>query len=187
MLFRSVGGGTAAEFAADELADELHLTPLSAAERIAYSCTVAKRLPATFAALAAGQIDPVHVWIIEDETRFLTEEDAAKADAILAEAAPGQTFGELRHAAHKLVLQLDPDAARKRKEAARGEAHVRRFREESGNAGMIARELPSDEVLASSLACRAAGPGPAAGTRQPRPARPRPRPGCRRPGLAPAG
>src|SRR5271169_4613569 len=157
-------GGSQAEFAADELADELHLTPLSAAEQIDFACTVATRLPRTFAALAAGQIHPVHVRIIEDEIRFLAEEDAAKADAVLAEQASGMTFGELRHAAHKLVLKLDPDAARKRKEAARQEAHVRRFREESGNAGMVARELPSDEILASwqhveqrALDLRAAG------------------------------
>jgi hypothetical protein len=152
------------QFAADELAAELHLTPLSAAEQMHYASTVARRLPVTFAALAAGQIHPVHVRIIEDETRVLTDADAATADAILAEAAPGLTFGELRHAAHKLVLQLDPEAAKKRKEAARGEAHVRRFREHSGNAGMVARELPSDEVLASwqhveqrALDLRAAG------------------------------
>ena len=68
---------------------------------------------------------------------------------MLAESAPGMTFGEARHAARKLVLTLDPEAANKRKEAAKREAHVRRFREESGNAGMVARELPSDEVLAS--------------------------------------
>ena len=142
-------GGSQAEFAADELADELHLTPLSAAGQIDFACTVAARLPATFAALGAGRIHSVHVRIIEDETRFLAEEDAAKADALLAEQAPGMTFGELRHAAHKLILKLDPDAARKRKEAARREAHVRPFREHSGNAGMVARELPSDEVLAS--------------------------------------
>ena len=157
-------GGSQAEFAADELADELHLTPLSAAEQIDFACTVATRLPRTFAALAAGQIHPVHVRIIEDEIRFLAKEDAAKADAVLAEQAPGMTFGELRHAAHKLVLKLDPDAARKRKEAGRQEAHVRRFRENSGNAGMVARELPSDEILASwqhveqrALDLRAAG------------------------------
>ena len=40
------------------------------------------------------------------------------------------------------------DAAWLRKQARRREAHVRPFREESGNAGMTARELPSDEVLA---------------------------------------
>jgi Domain of unknown function (DUF222) len=146
---RHSGSGPADEFAPDELAFELHLTPQSAAGQMDYAGTVAKRLPATFAALGAGRIHPVHVRIIEDETRFLSDEDAARADEILSRQAPGMTFGELRHAAHKLILKLDPEAASKRKEAARSEAHVRRFREASGNAGMVARELPSDEVLAS--------------------------------------
>ena len=136
----------------------------SAAGQMDFATEVPKRLPETFAALGAGQIHPVHLRIIEDETRILSPEDAAKADAVLAGAAPGMTFGELRYAARKLVLKLDPDAVRKRKEAAKREAHVRRFREESGNAGMVARELPSDEVLASwqhveqrALDLRAAG------------------------------
>ena len=146
---RHTGSRPADEFAPEELAFELHLTPQSAAGQMDYAGTVAKRLPATFAALGAGRIHPVHLRIIEDETRFLSDEDAARADEILSRQAPGMTFGELRHAAHKLVLKLDPEAARKRKEAARSEAHVRRFREASGNAGMVARELPSDQVLAS--------------------------------------
>jgi Domain of unknown function (DUF222) len=146
---RHSGSRPADEFAPDELAFELHLTQQSAAGQMEYSSTVARRLPATFAALGAGQIHPVHLRIIEDETRFLSDEDAATADSTLAAFAPGMTYGELRHAAHKLILKLDPDAARKRKEAARGDTHVRPFRENSGNAGMIARELPSDEVLAS--------------------------------------
>jgi hypothetical protein len=146
---RRDGSRPADEFAADELGYELHLSPQSAGDQMHYAGTVATRLPQTFAALAAGRIHPVHVRIVEDETRFLSEEDAAKADKILAEAAPGMTYGELRYAAHKLVLKLDPETARKRKEAAKREAHVRRFREDSGNAGMVARELPSDEVLAS--------------------------------------
>jgi len=161
---RHSGSRPADEFAAVELAFELHLTPLSAGEQMGYASTVAARLPQTFAALAAGQIHPVHVRIIEDETRVLSDEDAARADEILSRQAPGMTFGELRHAAHKLILKLDPEAARKRKEAARGEAQVRRFREASGNAGLVARELPSDEVLASwqhveqrALDLRAAG------------------------------
>ena len=161
---RHPGASLEDEFAADELASELHLTPLSAAQQMDYADTVARRLPKTFATLAVGRIHPVHLRIIEDETRILTDKDAAHADALLAEAAPGKTFGELRSAAHKLVLQLDPEAVRKRKEAAQREAHVRRFREDSGNAGMVARELPSAEVLASwqhveqrALDLRAAG------------------------------
>jgi hypothetical protein len=161
---RRAGPGVEGEFAADELAAELHMSQQGAAGQMDFATEVAKRLPATFAALAAGQIHPVHLRIIEEATRFLSDADAAKADAFLAAAAPGMTFGELRYAARKLVLKLDPDTARKRKEAARREAHVRRFQEESGNAGMVARELPSDEVLASwqhveqrALDLRAAG------------------------------
>src|SRR5271170_4565792 len=161
---RRAGGGLEGEFAADELACELHMSQQSAAGQMDFATDVAQRLPKTFAALGAGQIHPIHLRIIEEATRLLADADAAKADAFLAGAAPGMTFGELRYAARKLVLTLDPDAARKRKEAARREACVRRFQEESGNAGMVARELPSDEVLASwqhveqrALDLRAAG------------------------------
>ena len=137
------------EFAADEVASAFRLTWQAAAGQIGYARNVATRLPRTFAALAAGKIHPVHVRIIEDETSILSAADAATADEQLAGAAQSKTFGELRSAAHRLVIKLDPEAVRKRKEKARGEAHVRRFREASGNAGMIAREMPSAEVLAS--------------------------------------
>jgi hypothetical protein len=137
------------DFAADEVAAAFRLTWLSAAGEIEYARTVARRLPVTFAALAAGKIDPVHVKIIEEFTSILPDEDAAIADEILAAAAQAKTYGELRRAAGRLVLRLDPGAVRRRKEKARREARVRSFREESGNAGITGREMPSVEVLAS--------------------------------------
>jgi hypothetical protein len=137
------------DFAADEIAAAFRLTWLSAAGEIEYAQTVARRLPVTFAALAAGKIDAVHVRIIEDATSILSDEDAAVADELLAAAAQAKTYAELRRAATRLVVRLDPDAVRKRKEKARREARVRSFREESGNAGISGREMPSVEVLAS--------------------------------------
>ncbi|HTX26213.1 MAG TPA: DUF222 domain-containing protein, partial [Streptosporangiaceae bacterium] len=163
---RHAGSRPADEFAPVELGYELHLTPQSAAEQMRYSAAVTTRLPVTFAALAAGRIHPVHLRIIDDETALLSPADAAAADAELAEVAPSLTFGRLRAVAHRLVLKLDPDSALRRKEHAKQDAHVRRFREDSGNAGMAARELPPDEVLASwqhveqrALDLRAAGIG----------------------------
>jgi Domain of unknown function (DUF222) len=158
----------AGEFAAAELACELHLTPLSAGAQMAYAQRVGRRLPACLAGLFAGRLHPVHLRIIDEETQILSAGDAAKADVVLAGMAGPVTFGKLRSAARRLVLELDPAAAAKRKDAARREAEVRVFREESGNAAMIARELPSAEVLASmqhveqrALDLRAAGvPGP---------------------------
>jgi hypothetical protein len=117
---RAAARGPRGEFAADELADELHLTYNGAAGQMAYAATVAERLPRCFAALGAGQIHPVHLRIIEEETSILSAEDAAKADAELAELAGTVTYGKLRAAAYKLVLKLDPDAVRRRKEAASG-------------------------------------------------------------------
>jgi hypothetical protein len=137
------------DFAADEVAAAFRLTWLSAAGQIEYARTVARRLPVTFAALAAGKLDPVHVQIIEDLTSVLSDADAAVADEFLAAAAQSKTYGELRRAGNRLVLRLDPAAVRRRKEKARREARVRSFREESGNAGICGRELPSVEVLAS--------------------------------------
>ena len=119
-------------FAADELAFELHLTSLSAAEQMEYAATVSRRLPASFAALHAGRIHPFQLRIIQDETSIFSDPDAATADKLLAEAVPGMTFGEVRSATHKLVLKLDPEAVRKRKEAAKTQTHVRPFRERSG-------------------------------------------------------
>jgi hypothetical protein len=152
------------DFAVDEIAAAFHLNWLSAAGEMEYASTVARRLPVTFAALAAGTLDAVRVRIIEDVTSVLSDEDAALADEILAGAAPDKTYAELRRTANRLVLKLDPQAARKRKEKARREARVRAFREQSGNAGISGRELPSVEVLASmqhvedrARALRAAG------------------------------
>ncbi len=158
---REVAG---AEFAADQLACELHLTSRSAAVLLDYATAVAARLPRCLAALGAGLLHPVHLRIIEEETQILSAEDVARVDAALAGVAGSLTFGKLRSAAHRMVLDLDPEAAARRKEAGRRNAHVQPFREPSGNAGMIARELPSAEVLASwqhveqrALDLRAAG------------------------------
>jgi hypothetical protein len=138
------------DFVADEVCLDLRMSWHGAADRISYACDLAGRLPVTFAALGAGLIDPVHAKIIAEQTDYLSAADAAKADPLLAAAAQHKTYAELRAAAAKLVLKLDPESAERRKQARRkNEAHVRPFREDSGNAGLTARELPADQVLAS--------------------------------------
>jgi hypothetical protein len=152
------------EFAADELTGPLAMTWQGAADEIGYARTVAGRLPHCFAALAAGRMNPRQLRIIAEETAFLSDADVAIADEILAGLAPGKTPGQLRSTARRLVLRLDPDSAQRRREAARRHAEVRKFAERSGNAGMVAHELPADEALASwqhieqrALDLRAAG------------------------------
>jgi hypothetical protein len=150
--------------AADEVGFKVRMTWTSAASQMSQALTVAERLPQRLAALGAGLIDRVHVKIIAEQTAYLSPEDAAKADVLLAAAAQARTWGELSAFAARLVHKLDPDAARRRKEAGRREAHVRIYRETSGNGGLTGRELPADELLAGwqhieqrALDLRAAG------------------------------
>src|SRR6202034_3980439 len=118
------------DFVADEVCLELRMSWHGAADRISYACDLAGRLPVTFAALGAGLLDPVRAKINFEQTEYLSAADAARADPILAAAAQHKTYAELRAAAAKLVLSLDPDAFQRRKQARRREAHVRPFREE---------------------------------------------------------
>ena len=156
------GGEVAgAEFAADQLACELHLTSRSAAVQLDYATSVAARLPRCLAALYAGSLHPVHLRIIEEETQVLSPEDAATADAALAAGAGALTFGKLRSAAHRLVLELDPDAAA----AAEGRRAAGRVRAAVPGAVRERRDDRPGTALRRGArllaACGAAGAGPA--------------------------
>jgi Domain of unknown function (DUF222) len=141
--------GLFARGAADEIGFAIRMGWMGAADRMSLGRAFARRLPETFAGLRDGRLDLAHARIIEDYTSVLSDEDAAEADKILAAAAARLTTGSLRDRAARVVLRIDPEAAEKRRQAARRESSVRKFREESGNAGITGRELPAEEMLAA--------------------------------------
>ena len=58
------------------------------------------------------------------------------------------TPGSLRSALARAVMEAAPEKARERREKAAKTARVERWAEDSGNAALMGRELPPDEVLA---------------------------------------
>jgi Domain of unknown function (DUF222) len=78
------------EFLADEVAGELRLTWMGAADRMSYACALAGRLPITFAGLGAGLIDPVHAKIIYEQTDILSAADAARGRSGAGRRRAGQ-------------------------------------------------------------------------------------------------
>jgi hypothetical protein len=136
------------EFAAEELGIELNCSHYAAGKRMELADGLARRLPATFAGMAAGTIDGYKAKIIYEFTRFLSDEQAAEADQILAAAAPGMSPAELKKKAARLEMRLDPDGVRQRKEeAARKHRRVEARQEASGNAALYGRELDVAEAL----------------------------------------
>jgi hypothetical protein len=136
------------EFAAEELGFEMNCSHYAAGQRMDLADGLARRLPCTFAGMAAGTIDGYKAKIIFEFTRFLADEQAAQADQILAAAAPEMAPAELKKKAARLEMKLDPDGVRQRKEeAARKHRRVEVRQEASGNASLSGRELAVDEAL----------------------------------------
>jgi hypothetical protein len=137
-------------FAADELVPELIVTTSSAELQMAQARDAGRRLPANVALLKDGRISAFQLKIITDTTQCLSDAGAAEADTLIAAAAPDLTSGQLRAMCTKVVMMIDPAAAQQRKDKAAKEARVVRFQEYSGNAALCGRDLPPEEVLASS-------------------------------------
>ena len=138
------------EFPDDELASEVLITRNQADGRIEADRELTTRLPRTLAGMAAGVIGGGRAEVIAAYTVALSDADAARADEILAAAAPGLRVDQLARKAAALEMKLDPEAARIRKEHARNtRQRVEVRRELSGNASLSGRELDPVQALAS--------------------------------------
>ena len=137
------------EFAADELAWALAESRGRAEDLLTFAVRLAGRLPGTAAALRAGVIGRGKAEIIAWATALLDPAEARAAEALVLGRAGRLTPGGLRAAVARAVIQVAPEKARKRREAAAKDARVQRWAEDSGNAALMGRELPPAEVLAA--------------------------------------
>ena len=95
-------------------------------------------------------------------TALLDPAEARAAEKKVLDRAGRLTPGGLRAAILRAVMEVAPKKAQKRREAAARDARVQRWAEDSGNAALMGRELPPDEVLAADAAGHPAGAGRAA-------------------------
>jgi hypothetical protein len=100
-------------------------------------------------AFRAGTLRHSKVTIIVDATATLDPAEARAAERLVLDRAGRLTPGGLRAAIARAVMEVAPDKARKRREAAQKDARVQRWAEDSGNAALMGRELPPAEVLAA--------------------------------------
>ncbi len=145
---RGDAGRRLAEHVDSEIAAALTLTSRSA-DRLLELAAGLGRLPGTAAALAAGQIDWPKTIVIIDELASLDGTDAAAVEAKVLGDAPGQTTGQLRAAVRRRVMEIDPEAAIRRRKKAQQDERVETWTEPSGTAALAGRDLlPADVITA---------------------------------------
>jgi hypothetical protein len=137
------------EFTATELSYALAESRDAAANMLELAHDLESKLPGTKAAFRSGILRESKVAIIARACELLDPDESRAAEALVLGRAGTLTPGGLRSAIARAVMQVAPEKARKRREAAARDARVERWAEDSGNAALVGRELPPAEVLAA--------------------------------------
>jgi Domain of unknown function (DUF222) len=108
------------------------------------------RLPGTGALLDDGTLTLGKARAVTETFKYLTDADAAAAEALILDQLAGKTYPQVLRLAEQAALTVDPGLAeRRREETQRRNARVTFFREMSGTAGVSGRDLPPDDALAA--------------------------------------
>ena len=137
------------EFTRDQLALALGESRAAADWLLTVAWHLATRLGATLDALRDGIITRGKAELIVRLTQYLDGDEARAVEAKILGRAGRLTPGSLRSALARAVMEVAPEKARQRRETAAKSARVERWAEDSGNAALMGRELPPDEVLAA--------------------------------------
>jgi hypothetical protein len=114
------------------------------------------RLPGIGALLGDGTLTLAKARAVIETFRYLSDADAARAEALILGELAGKTYPQVLRLAEQAALTVDPELAeRRREQAQRKDGRVVLFREQSGTAGLSGRDLPPDEALAAMASVNA--------------------------------
>ncbi|TVZ06744.1 HNH endonuclease [Trebonia kvetii] len=141
-----------------EIAAALAMGPQSAGNLANLAWTLGMRLPGIGRLLAGGILTRSKARLVAQVFEPLDEDEAARAEALIAGELEGKTYPQVERLAWRAALAVAPDAAERRRSRAERAARVTVFREQAGTVGMSGRDLPAAEALAghANVAARAA-------------------------------
>ena len=133
-----------------EVALALSMPAVSADRLMWFAWDLQARFPGIGELLATGSLTSAKARAVCEPLQLLSDEDAARAEAMIVPELAGQTYGQAQKLAVQAALTVDPESAtRRRQEAERSRSRVQMFREESGAAALSGRDMPTDETLAA--------------------------------------
>ncbi|WP_020572420.1 HNH endonuclease signature motif containing protein [Parafrankia discariae] len=154
------------EFAPEEVAAVLGVSPQSAASQLLFACTVASRLPHALEALSTGILDLQRLRSLENAVRPLDDSLAAQVEARVLAGGARVNRGAFTEGCRRAVHRLDPAGAAERAQERKKERRVWVSPGEDG-VSCLSAVLPAEEAAAcyrrvdliaqGIAACRAAG------------------------------
>jgi hypothetical protein len=136
------------EFFPAELAVVLNCGRVAASKLAHRAWTLRESLPATWAALGAGQLDEYRARILVEVLEHTAPALARRVEARLLPGAAQLTARRLKQRAVALLHELDADAAHRRRSAAERRADVRVHSAPDAGMATLAADLPADVAAA---------------------------------------
>jgi hypothetical protein len=145
------------EFTATEIAHSLAESRSAVETMLGTAQDLAGKLPGTMTALLDGDISDAKARLFVRGTSVLDPAQAREAEAKVLGRAATLTPGGLRAAITRAVIEIDPEAAARRREYAASKRRVEVRPEESGNSCVAAREVSAEIAAAidAELSARA--------------------------------
>ncbi|WP_433173216.1 DUF222 domain-containing protein [Actinoallomurus sp. CA-150999] len=137
------------DYVHDEVAEALTLTRWSAGDLIRFATELTERLPATFAALAAGDIDYAKARTLWHGTDQVGGGLIARIERAVLERASVQTTGQIRAKTRRLIRRWDSDAVARRRAEAERQRGVRLIETDAGTTYLSGVDLPAEEAAAA--------------------------------------
>jgi hypothetical protein len=136
------------EFFTAELAVLLNVGRGTAAVRARRAWTLRESLPATRAAMAAGELDERRGYLLADTLAHTNPIIAQVIEARLLPEAAGLSLTGLKERAIALLLELDADAVDRGRRQAKASADVRTYPSYQDGMGVLTADLPAEEAAA---------------------------------------
>jgi Domain of unknown function (DUF222) len=131
----------------------LAMSPVSAENLMQTAWDLGATLPGIGALLEDGTLTYPKARAVNDALELLSEEDRARAEAMIAPRVAGKTYGQVDKLAAQAAITVDPELAeRTREQAERNRARVTLRRDRSGAASLSGCDLPPAETLAAHAA-----------------------------------
>lgn len=138
------------EHAAGEIRAALNLTRRSADNELLFALDLVQRHPNVYDALCAGHIDVRRARVIVDGVSHLDDGAAASVVDLVLSAASDLTTGQLRARIRRACIEVGPDDAWDRYEAALENRRISHQPGENGTAHLYAMDLPPDAVATAT-------------------------------------
>ena len=106
------GVGHVSEFAGDCFGPMLSMGPVAAGRKVATAAILASRLPATLAAMSAGDLDSWRATIIATELTEASAQSCAAVEALIHPAVLAEAPGAVTKRVRRVLARIDADALR---------------------------------------------------------------------------